>query len=411
MKKSMIALAGLAVLSAPAYASKARLTGLGQDGDNGSYYIDDQRNTFLNPATYNQFNNFVIFEWGDDFSDNSSTTTTVNNTSTEAEGGFARQAGSFVYAVYLGNDNGDKRNTVANAIGGTTPTGFLKDNNRIDLSFAGDAGIKWGANIYYSTQSEQVTDTSVTSGSVEADGDTFGLKLGAMADMWSVWAHLNFSDEATGPIGAGTSLASQGTQTAADKYEGDFNWKLGANYKWTDWTFFAEYEADGAEINDANVTTNGTGEWDKTNLVLGAGHTHRLNDMAMLWSDITFNMRDEDFKAVGSTETRTANGWNLKLNVALEAKATSWLKLRGFANQRLFNKDEARDAIAAAPTLESSGTGETEVGAGASLTFGKLMVDGTIATSDGTANSNTGENEGLFNMDELLANVSVHYWF
>ena len=176
MKKSMIALAGLAVLSAPAYASKARLKALGQTVtdsyvDNYSYYVDDQRNTFKNPAHFNKFNNFVIFEWGDDYGDLASQTgpSGRDTQNKQAEGGFARQVGSFVYAVYLGNDTGNKRNEVVGAVTGfTNNQSFIADNNRIDLSFAGDAGIQWGANLWYSAQSEEFDVTDKSSGVIDS---------------------------------------------------------------------------------------------------------------------------------------------------------------------------------------------------------------------------------------------------
>jgi len=54
MKKQLTVALGLAVLATPAFASKARLQALGEDV-NGSFYVNDLRNVFLNAANVNNY--------------------------------------------------------------------------------------------------------------------------------------------------------------------------------------------------------------------------------------------------------------------------------------------------------------------------------------------------------------------
>jgi hypothetical protein len=247
MKKSLIAVAGLAVLSTSAYASKARMAALGQE-DDGSFYINDQRNTFYNPAHYNMYNNFAIFEWGNDESDLTSAT---SRGTSNAEGGFARQAGNFIYGVYVGDDTGNQRNTDSVAAGLNDE--FLMDNNRVTLSFAGDAGIKWGASLWYSKQSEQLGTTP--SNTKELEGDTLGLRGGVAGSNWQAYAILDLKDEATGSQAAGTLVDEK------DTYEADTGILLGGTYSMNAWTFGAEYETSGFEVSEnSNDPKNGTGE-------------------------------------------------------------------------------------------------------------------------------------------------------
>ena len=63
MKKQLVTILGVAVMAAPAFASKARLQALGED-IYGSTYINDNRNIFLNAAQVNNYADLVTFETG-----------------------------------------------------------------------------------------------------------------------------------------------------------------------------------------------------------------------------------------------------------------------------------------------------------------------------------------------------------
>ncbi len=64
MKRQLTVALGLLVVAAPAFATKARLEALGEDSF-GSYYVNDNRNIFLNPARINENKDFITYEFGD----------------------------------------------------------------------------------------------------------------------------------------------------------------------------------------------------------------------------------------------------------------------------------------------------------------------------------------------------------
>ena len=63
MKNYLTLVLALSVVSSPAFASRARLESLGE-GKNGSYYIDDSRNMFLNPASIVRYKKKMMLELG-----------------------------------------------------------------------------------------------------------------------------------------------------------------------------------------------------------------------------------------------------------------------------------------------------------------------------------------------------------
>ncbi len=135
MKKNVLVIAGLAVLSTNAFASKARMEALGQG--NASFYIQDSRSIFINPAMVNETKNYVVTEWG-----TSVTAGTDTNQAPRAEGGFFREMGTFSYGLYLGNNSSAQDHSGAGAT-------YLRQSNAMDLFIGGDMGMKWGAKVHY----------------------------------------------------------------------------------------------------------------------------------------------------------------------------------------------------------------------------------------------------------------------
>ncbi len=67
--------------------------------EKSSHFIKDTRNIFLDPKAVNEYKEYVNTEWGESKEEED------NNT----EGGFFREAGSFAYGVYLGNNVGKEK--------------------------------------------------------------------------------------------------------------------------------------------------------------------------------------------------------------------------------------------------------------------------------------------------------------
>ena len=142
MRKQIAIAAGLAALSTSAWATKARLQALGQDVNYGSLYYSDSRSVFKNPAYVNEYNNYVVTEWGTD------TTNTADGDATpSAEGGFFKSAGSINYGFYFGNEN-DSANALRDGavaeVAAFGDTLFASKDNVLEVFIGGDAGIQWG---------------------------------------------------------------------------------------------------------------------------------------------------------------------------------------------------------------------------------------------------------------------------
>src|SRR5690606_34569686 len=111
--KKIIALAGLAVLATnSAEASKARLLALGENLETaGSLYFSDNRNIFQNAAYIHEYKDGIYLEWGAQGNEfNSTLDRNLNNkfdsdTAPQAEGGFLKSHGKYVYGLYVGAES------------------------------------------------------------------------------------------------------------------------------------------------------------------------------------------------------------------------------------------------------------------------------------------------------------------
>lgn len=367
MKSKVLVVAGLAVLSTSAFASKSRVQALGQSANLGSEYIADSRNVFRNPAALNETKNYLVTEWG----------TAVNsdgNAAPRAEGGFFREMGAFNYGLYLGNDGDNTgRSQAANS--------FLAQDNALDLFIAGDMGVKWGARLHYAGSKDQSTSA------FEKKNTAFGLGLGVVAGSMEGYANIDISDKSTGATAAG------------DQSKLKPSYLIGGSYVWTDYTFFASYENRKTEVSGTTTSTTKDSE-----VILGVGRVMEINPTARVFGDLKISM-DTNSVTAGKTKTNT-----MPVVFGMEADATSWLTLRGSVSQNVFLNETKNTA-----GKKTTNANQTFVNAGATLNFGKLKVDGLVGTSDaarnGTVTSSNGTNQGALTTDNLMTKVAVSYWF
>jgi len=376
MKKQIVIATGLAVLSTSAYATKARMDALGQDSDQGSFYIQDTRNIFRNAAHVNTFKNYVATEWGTSNNDDDSTT------APHAEGGFFREMGSFAYGVYFGNEagaNNDRRDGGSLGYAGAVTVGagnFVYHDNALDLFFGGDMGVQWGARLHYASNNNEV------SGSPKAEQSALGLGLGIVMGDLEASANLGLSDESKEGAAAGAKFDNTGM---------DVNLSYGLG----DMTVFAGYDAD--TIKYVSGTGAAEVKSERTTLEAGVAKTHEVSSTARVTAALSYkNVKSTDTPATGTATEVTTN--QLPLWLTYEAEANSWLTLRGSVGQAVIvNTEETKTAT----TDKKTQPNQTAVNAGATLSFGKLKVDGSIGTT--TA--------GRLNLDTVMTRVGVHYWF
>jgi hypothetical protein len=185
---------------------------------------------------------------------------------------------------------------------------------------------------------------------------------------------------------------------------------IGVGYDWMDFTFFADYNKQGSEYNAGGAgTVNDTTE--QTVLTVGAGYTKEMSSTSRMFTDISFvKTSAEDVDGATTTAKVEASTSTLPLTVGFETDATSWLTLRGSVSQNIFiNSLKVKNGTANENSSTINNT--TNVQAGATLTFGKLMIDGMIGTTGANRAGGAAADQGVLATDNLMTQVAVHYWF
>ena len=253
MKKQLALALGLSVLATPAaFASKARLLALGES-TNGSFFINDNRNIFLNAAEVNNNKDLVTFEFG-------AGSTTDTDVAPNAEGGVLKGYGNLVYGLHLGRVT--SFNTVPADVGS-----IYQPSNAIDLFVGGDAGIKWGANVTYVSSMDEKNGSGADTSDSEAK--SMDINLGVIAG--DVTAYLK-----AGVFGSSENKDVLGTADAVDlDRKSDF--EIGASMKVSDYTVFAQANMNKYEEKEANEDIK------NSSYLLGAARTERLNDKTTMF--------------------------------------------------------------------------------------------------------------------------------
>lgn len=442
----------LGLLASNAYATQARLIALGMDelDDEGSYYIKDSRNIFLNAAYVNDFADRVILELGDDGREpigiGSAGTTVEQDDNPKAQGGFLKKSGDFVYGLYYGNESntssflriagsGIASTSLAAAVagGGGTPTsGMLgTSDNQIDLFFGWEAAsLQWGANLVY-TDSEDEAERREDTGSAVR----LGVKDG---DAWDFHVNVSTSNKSERTSNVQNNLAVFGWTAQGDvrdEFKGKFGIHVGGSFNMNQWgrvfgyvKTFSWEQTDGYDytgvntLNPGNDTLDGqeagkegTSDGKFTTIELGWGKAEEITSTSTLFYSVRAKKVDVNLELGQEVEV---NNLTIPVVLGYEAQANSWLTLRGSITHNLYGtKDNknfnyanpiARNLVGAVYGSEGKGSIEnsTTVNAGATLGFGNLSIDGMIGTSDAASKT-----DGELNLDELMSTVAMTYLF
>ncbi len=392
MKKQLTVALGLAVLATPAFASKARLQALGED-NYGSQYINDNRNIWLNAAQINNHKDLVTYEFG-----------TERNADTAAtprgEGGVYKTMGNMVYGVHFGGASSTSNGlrAAAGLLNGATPN--ADEQNNLDVFVGGDAGMKWGANLGYSREANDVRTAGASSESLRT-------RLGVIMGDTQAYANVNLINRAKGGSSTGVS----------QKFEGNMGYQVGVIHAWNGNTLFADYRSFDAEGNISG-TKNDLGF---KQLQAGIGHVERLNDKTNLFTKAFYQMVDAEneratgsaFGGAGGCGTGTSailceeyKSSSVPVVVGVETEAASWLTLRASISQVVWGSEEDKSD-------ERNFVDSTAINAGATLKFGELSVDGVIGNG-AAAGGDPAANEtatGTLRTDVLMSRVSMTYRF
>lgn len=438
MKKILAGIALLAMTTQMAYATQARLIALGLDelDNEGSYYIEDQRNIFLNSANVNSYGDMVIFEYGGSGRAVGNGETLDQDFNSKAQGGFLKKHGNMVYGAYLGNESNTSSflriastsNAVSISAAGVprVPTA----DNQIDL-FAGSSfnnGIKWGANLVYLNNED---NSSVSAINKKQEDKAGAVRLGVMADRWDAHANISFMNEAKNTVAAAPA-GGNAAQTVNQEFDGSLGIHVGGSYKLNKgrvYGFYKTFQWD--QKDDYNytgwVTTSGVGpgktgksEGKFDTYSLGYGRVESVNSNGNIFTNIQLKVVDVELKAASTVQVKNTT---VPLTMGYEHAANSWLTLRGSITHNLYGKKDNKNFSSANAVVQSlvgavygsEGKGSipnsTIVNAGATLTFGKLNVDGVIGTAGTNGASATGAKNGALDLDRLMAKAAVTYKF
>lgn len=365
MKKQITLAIGLAVVSTGALASKARLEALGENAG-GSYYLNDARNVFLNPANINFHKDLITLEAGQ------SGQVADDASAPKAEGGFYKSNGSLVYGLHFGNTDQqvEKLQTSANLA--------AVSMNTWDFFVGGDAGVLWGANLSYADHKNET-------GANDIKGSLLKTRVGVIAG--DIEARLRFS------------LTDKLEEDNTAEYNVKTQYELGVNYKlMNDSSVFFE-----TTNLTAEEKTAGTEDYKATTMMLGYGKVKKLNDKATMNYSVAYkNSKVEGSSAFNNTnETKQTM---VDVTIGVEAVAKEWLTLRGSVSQTIFGDEENNAGD------KKSFTDSTAIALGAALTFGDLTVDGLIG-NDTNADGTAGDANGVIRTDSLMSRVSATYRF
>ncbi len=361
MKNTLALVLALAVVSSPAYASRARLEALGE-GKNGSYYVNDARNMFLNPASIVKHKKKLMLELG---APTAAGAEGVNDSL--AQGGFINTFGDFTYALYLNN--------ASDTMAAATQPANIQPDGAIELQLAGEGALNWGLGITTAGNNQGANNSSY-----------WGVRAGIEKDALAVFATLGLS-----------SKANIGTLEAL---KGKLRLDAGATYRMDNMTVFGKYST---STNDVNQGT-GVVEQNATSFGAGVGFQKEMTKATTMFTRV-----EAAYATAKNAGTTTSKAYNLPLVLGAETQALSWLAVRGSIGHSL---------IGQSITGRADLSGLTSVGAGVGMTFGDLTIDGLVssggvtpvaATGIGMNGVATGDNFGFG--DSMITRVAMTYNF
>lgn len=384
MKKQILLATAAVLVSGSVFATKARQQALGQDTD-GSWLLDDTRNVFYNASSLNGMKDYVIIESG-----------VAGAADTEAapaaEGGFFRSHGDLTYGAYMGRTGADTTagsyGTLATAASATVAaeTSDVARGDQLDLFVGGDMGVEWGARLSYSSAKNESAQTH------EQKRSSLGLGLGMTMGDLSASANLDISDKLEG-----------GQTNNNSTWEADLGMDLNVDYNMNGSIFHIGYDKSGFE-NTLAGTLEAEGSYSE--LEFGYGRIMEVSSTSRWFTQVEYMMATREVTDKnGGTNTAETKTSSLPVTIGFETDATSWLTLRGSVEQAVFISSTESEVTGGTTNGKSDSVVDTtEVNLGATLNFGKLMVDGVIGTN-GTTNT------GRLNLDQVMTRVGVHYWF
>ncbi len=360
--KNLLLVLTLVITATPAFASRARLEALGE-GKNGSYYIQDSRNMFLNPASIVKHKKKLFIELGDA---NASNNGADSSNGGFAQGGFINNFGDYTYALYLNNFS----DNFADAASAQT----VAPQGAIEVQFAGENFANWGLALTTAGNKQGANSSSY-----------LGARAGIEKDNLAVFATIGLSNN----IKVGTLEALKG-KTQID---------AGVTYGFEDFTLFGKFATN---VNDITDVAPGSVAVEQSNNIMGAGFGWNKE---MTKSTHMYSRLEADYATNKVAGVITTKSYNIPVVLAAETQALSWLAIRGSIGHSLLGQSGSNKLA-----------GLTSVGAGVGMTFGDVTIDGLVASGNNVAGGlgmGTGSvaNSDFGFGDNMISRIAMSYNF
>lgn len=381
MKNLSLVLA-LMIAASPAFASRARLEALGE-GKNGSYYINDGRNIFLNPAQIVKHKKKLWLEFGGE----PTGADTVGNV--RGQGGFSNTFGDFTYGLYL-NQTSDRALTTISTVNTLASTSFISPDSAAEFFFGGEGGMNWGVSVFYAGNNTRATTGPNNTASLL--GARVGIESGSLAAFASV----------------GIISSSKIANATNDEIKGKLSLDAAVTYAMDNWTYFGKFQTFGSDATISSATT----EIRQTGFGAGFGRTTEFSKTVTMFSRL-----EADYQKQTATGSSASTVWNVPVVLGAEAQALSWLAIRGSVAASLLGQQNGSSTDA---NFKSNLAGTTTVAAGVGMTFGDVQIDGVVASGATPASAagsvpgfGTGANTtNRFGFgDNMLSRVALTYNF
>lgn len=360
------------------WASRARMQSLG--GENIAWsYFNDPRNIFINPAYINLNRDYLTFELGSDYDGVESIPDKP-----KAQGGYFKGIGYFVAGVYLGRDTGTFERLEIDA---GNPPNFLYPDNPIEIFLGGDAGIEWGGSV-------EITDGQNQLSGIDRTQSSLKINIGVLTGPYEPYVRLSIYDK------------SNGGENVSESFKSHLGTTFGMNYFYERLIIHGEYSNRGHEYYRAldGIRDN---LLEKKNITLGFGTSQQLNDLAKMYTDLSFHQTNtylaKELSTPASTVYSKTKSWHLPITIGIEIQAKDYLIIRASIQQ---------DVISRKMNIlgkKSSSKNSTLISAGAGFILDKLKIDGMIGTTGTKGEKN--DNVGVLSLNNILAQTSLTYFF
>ncbi len=383
MKKTMM-IAALTLMSATAFASKARINALQL-----AQQIDDIQDVFEQPNKISQFGDVATFEFG-------TASTNTNNVSgaKTAEGGFLKKSGDSSWGAYLGRKSTNLTDVLTfglgasnNGVGTAAQTsqaavlGQIGTPNPISLLYGSKAGdMPWGVHLYLAQSDRKSTDTTMSGPGALTNANlgtynsrkssAYGVAAGVAGANWDAEATVGLASEVKGTIVTPGTFVG-GAVGDELKFTGKTTAKVSGGYKMDSLYIYGNYRTTGGKVSLAGTTT---ADIDINDYRLGVVNSH-IKDGTNFFYGVSYT---------GSTQKDNTGGGKLEATglpaiIGLETEAATWLVLRASVTQNIL-LGSTRATPPTGTTAPDAGSLEANntVAAGLGFKWGRTTLDAAL---------------------------------